>query len=141
MRFNKWIMVGYSDDHSPDTYRMYDPNTKMIKSTRDIRWTDWKRNDPASSLSLFETAKKQEQQKKKKVEDKKKIAEPTPPEPIRPNVVEDDNIEDSEPAPRFGQAFQMFRPITPDGIGGGEQDLADNNDHNDDEAGRILDDE
>jgi hypothetical protein len=36
MRSNRLIMVGYADDHSPDTYRMYDPDTKMIKSTRDI---------------------------------------------------------------------------------------------------------
>jgi hypothetical protein len=64
MRSDKWTMVGYVYDHSPDTYRMYDLDTKMIKSTRDIRWPDWKRNDPASLLSLFERAKKQEQQKK-----------------------------------------------------------------------------
>jgi hypothetical protein len=113
-----------------------------------MRWADWKRNDPSSSLSLFETAKKQEQQQKQ-VEEKKKVEKPRhpPPEPIRPNpaklpnVVEDDTIKDNETAPRFGQGFKIFRPITPDRIGGEEQDLSDNNGHNDDEAGRILDDE
>ena len=64
-----------------------------------------------------------------------------PPLPIQPHVIEDDTIEDSEPAPRFGQDFQMFRPITPDGTGGEDQNMTGNNDHNDDKAGRRSDDE
>ena len=38
---NKGIMcmfVGYPDDHAGDCYRMYDPKTSRILTTRDVRW-------------------------------------------------------------------------------------------------------
>lgn len=32
------IFVGYADMHARDCYRMYNPNTKRIHTTRDVRW-------------------------------------------------------------------------------------------------------
>jgi len=32
------VMVGYAENHPPDTYRMWNPNTKKITLTRDIIW-------------------------------------------------------------------------------------------------------
>jgi hypothetical protein len=56
----KMIMVGYADNHSPDTYRMFDPSTNRIKSTRDVRWADWNRNKPEENLDLFDKDKVEE---------------------------------------------------------------------------------
>ena len=39
-RGTKGIFVGYADDHTPDTYRMYNPITRKIVLSRDIRWLD-----------------------------------------------------------------------------------------------------
>ena len=32
------IFVGYSEDSPPDTYRMYDPSTRKVVNSRDIKW-------------------------------------------------------------------------------------------------------
>ena len=32
------MLCGYTDEHSPSTYRMYKPSTKKFVTTRDIRW-------------------------------------------------------------------------------------------------------
>ena len=32
------FFVGYATEHAGDVYRMYDPNTKRIKISRDVRW-------------------------------------------------------------------------------------------------------
>jgi len=32
------MLCGYTDEHSPSTYRIYKPSTKKIVTTRDIRW-------------------------------------------------------------------------------------------------------
>ena len=50
---HKCIMVGYAEDHSPDTYRMFNPETKSIFLTRDVKWADWSRPDPISDLTQF----------------------------------------------------------------------------------------
>src|SRR5210317_14677 len=39
-RGSKCYFVGYADDHTPDTYRMFNPNTNKIILSRDIRWID-----------------------------------------------------------------------------------------------------
>jgi len=49
----KCIMVGYADDHSGDTYQMYDPTTGQVRLTRDVSWAAWKRTDPAETLKIF----------------------------------------------------------------------------------------
>jgi len=37
----KCIMVGYTNDHSGNTYRMYNPMTNHVRLTRDICWATW----------------------------------------------------------------------------------------------------
>ena len=34
-------MIGYAKGHSGDTYRMYNPITKKVIMSRDIKWADW----------------------------------------------------------------------------------------------------
>jgi len=47
----KGIFVGYAnDDHSSDTYRIYNLATNKIILTRDVRWADWQRVDPEKSV-------------------------------------------------------------------------------------------
>jgi len=53
----KCIMVGYADDHSGDTYQMYDPTTRQVHLTRYVSWAAWKRTDPAETLKIFEKDK------------------------------------------------------------------------------------
>jgi hypothetical protein len=49
----KMIMVGYAADSSADTYRMFNPNTKKIIRSRDVKWLDWKIIDPKCDMSIF----------------------------------------------------------------------------------------
>jgi hypothetical protein len=51
---HKCIMVGYADNHSSDTYRVYDPETRKIRLTRDVKWAEWKRTDPSATMRIFE---------------------------------------------------------------------------------------
>ena len=53
----KGIMVGYAMDHTPDTYRIYNPETGAVIMTRDVKWADWVETDPTESMQLFETLK------------------------------------------------------------------------------------
>jgi hypothetical protein len=41
IKATKCIMIGYSADHAGDTYRMYNPSTKKVINSRNIRWADW----------------------------------------------------------------------------------------------------
>jgi len=50
----KCVMVGYADDHSGDTYRMYDPMTNTVRCTRDVKWAAWTRSDPKETMKIFE---------------------------------------------------------------------------------------
>jgi len=50
----KCIMVGYADDHSGDTYRMYDPMTNHIRLTRDVCWAAWTQTNPTEAMKVFE---------------------------------------------------------------------------------------
>ena len=43
----KATMVGYSENHTRDTYKFYDPDTNRVIMTRDIKWDNWKITDPA----------------------------------------------------------------------------------------------
>jgi hypothetical protein len=40
-------------NHNHDTYRMFDSSTKEVILSRDVKWAEWKRSDPASSLQLI----------------------------------------------------------------------------------------
>jgi len=50
----KMIFMGYSANHPPDTYRMYNPETGKVIHTRDVTWAAWHggRNVP-DSLRVF----------------------------------------------------------------------------------------
>ena len=37
----KCVFLGYSDDHSQDTYRMYNHETNTVVNTRDVKWSEW----------------------------------------------------------------------------------------------------
>jgi hypothetical protein len=50
----KCVFVGYADHHTPDTYRMYKPNTRTIILSRDVKWHDWVSYNPKSSLPLYQ---------------------------------------------------------------------------------------
>ena len=49
----KAIMVGYADNHTRDTYKLYKPETKRVIMTRDVKCADWKMTDPAETLKMF----------------------------------------------------------------------------------------
>jgi len=49
----KCIMVGYGNNHSGDTYRLYNPSTKRIILSRDVTWSDWKVTDPTKDMNIF----------------------------------------------------------------------------------------
>ncbi len=50
----KCIMVGYADDHSSDTYCMYDPMTNHVQLTQDVCWAAWTQTDPTEAMKVFE---------------------------------------------------------------------------------------
>ena len=49
----KCIFVGYSTTHSGDTYRMYNPETKRIILSRDVKWAEFKKIDPKDNMDMF----------------------------------------------------------------------------------------
>jgi len=49
----KCIMVDYARNHSGDTYRLYNPTTNRIISSRDVKWADWKPTDPRNNIDIF----------------------------------------------------------------------------------------
>ena len=51
-------MVGYIDNHTKDTYKMCNSETKRVIMTRDIQCEDWKKVDPAKTLTMFREAEK-----------------------------------------------------------------------------------
>jgi len=53
----KCVMVGYADDHSSNTYRMYDPMMGTVQCSRDVIWLEWKRADPKATMKIFSAKK------------------------------------------------------------------------------------
>jgi hypothetical protein len=49
----KMIMVGYAADSSSDTYQMYNPTTKKIIRSCDVKWLDWEILDPKRNMSII----------------------------------------------------------------------------------------
>ena len=49
----KAIMVWYADNHTRDTYRLYNPDTKRVVMTRYFKWAIWKMIYPAETLKMF----------------------------------------------------------------------------------------
>ena len=46
-------MVGYANNHTRETYKLYDPETKRVVMTRDVKWADWKMTNSAETLKMF----------------------------------------------------------------------------------------
>ena len=49
----KAIMMVYDGKHTRDTYKLYNPETKRVILTRDVKWADWKNTNPAETLNMF----------------------------------------------------------------------------------------
>ena len=43
----KAIMIGYADNHTRDTYTLYNTDIKRVIMTRDVKWEEWKMKYPA----------------------------------------------------------------------------------------------
>ena len=56
----KTIMVVYSKNHKRDTYKLYNPETKIVIMTRDVNWANWKNTNPADTLKMFHEAEKED---------------------------------------------------------------------------------
>ena len=50
---HKTIMVGYAENHTGDTYKLYNPETKRVIMKRDVNWVKWKMTDPAETMKMF----------------------------------------------------------------------------------------
>ena len=46
-------MVGYSEDHTPDTYRLYNPQTNKVIVSRDVSWASWDKTDPWENMEQY----------------------------------------------------------------------------------------
>ncbi len=90
----KMIMVGYAADSSADTYRMYNPKTKKIIRSRDVKWLDWEILDPKRDMSIFN--KQPELLNEPVGFDDKEYNIPTPNNPPPPNLIPDDDDFDAE---------------------------------------------
>ena len=47
------VFVGYAMQHSPNTYRFYNPSTRSIILSRDVSWSSWQTVDPKQTLNLY----------------------------------------------------------------------------------------
>ena len=46
-------MVGYTYNHTRDTYKLYNPETNRVIMNRDIKWVKFKMTDPAETMKMF----------------------------------------------------------------------------------------
>ena len=46
-------MVGYSKNHTRDTYKLYNPETKRFIMSSYIKWAECKNKDPAETMKMF----------------------------------------------------------------------------------------
>ena len=54
----KAIMVVYADNHTRDTYKVYNHDTNRFIVTVDVKWEDCKMTDPAEKMKMFCKAEK-----------------------------------------------------------------------------------
>ena len=94
---NKWseksqkcVFVGMAKNHAADTYRMYNPATRKVIESRDVKWDDWKRLDPKRDMDIYNKIST-ELQEKPGIDDKEEIIVTLedPQEPP-PHVIPDD---------------------------------------------------
>ena len=53
----KHIMIGYAEQHSPDVYKMFNPFTRSVIFSRNVKWGMWIRHDTASALPIYKLEK------------------------------------------------------------------------------------
>ena len=52
----KCVMIGYSENHSGDTYRMFNGTTGKVIQSRDVKWAEWHgKSKPTDDLAFFNT--------------------------------------------------------------------------------------
>jgi hypothetical protein len=90
----KMIMVGYATDSSADTYRMFNPKTKKIIRSRDVKWLEWKILDPKRDMSIF--TKDPTLLEDPVGFDDKEYPAPTTAQPPAPQLIPDDDDSDVE---------------------------------------------
>ena len=56
----KAILVGYAYNYMRDTYKLYNPETKRVIITRDIKWADWKMTNTTDTLKMLREAEKED---------------------------------------------------------------------------------
>ena len=82
-RAKAMFMVGYANNHAPDTYRMYDPSKGSVVVTRDVTWTNGKKNAVPDT----------DHQENPLATTTPEINEP----PATPHLIPDDDDDDLEP--------------------------------------------
>ena len=45
----KVIMMRYAGNHTRDTQKLYNPETKIVVITRDVKWKDWNKINPVET--------------------------------------------------------------------------------------------
>ena len=55
---SKLIIVGYTENHTRYTYKLYNTEVKRVIMTRDVKWEDWKMADPTETLKMFRESHK-----------------------------------------------------------------------------------
>ena len=46
-------MVGYADNHTRDTHKLYNNETKRFITTRVIKWEEWKMTHPEEIMKML----------------------------------------------------------------------------------------
>ena len=46
----KTIIVGYAENNTRDTYKLYNTGTNRVITTREVNWDYWKITDPSETL-------------------------------------------------------------------------------------------
>ena len=70
------IFVGYADMHASDCYRMFDPETKRVHTTRDVRWLKrwyFDNNGDKNKITVFENEDDDDESKLRKGKSKVEI--------------------------------------------------------------------
>ena len=47
------FMVGYTENHTRDTHKLYNPETKKVILSRDTKWEEWENTDPSETMNIF----------------------------------------------------------------------------------------
>ena len=92
-RSKRCIMVGYAENHAPDTYLMYDPRTRKVIMSRDIRWADFDRPSAKINLDLYENREDISVHDGEVIDPKLYHGDPNVPNPLLDNKDQGGNID------------------------------------------------